>query len=164
MDILYNDILTQIAAKVPEIKWTGWDNGEIDLIDRSYPVPFPNILIDFVQYDPETVGQNVQRGQLLIRIRIAFRIYDDMNSIAPDTSRTAGFNILKLLNSIYIALQGFTASSHYNELERVGQNRERRDDELTVYTMDFITDFRDSHASPSYIEHTAELEIDLQNE
>lgn len=165
MDILYKDILTQLGTAAPEIKWSGWDNGEIDLIDRSYPIPFPNILIDFSQYTPETVGMNVQNGQLLVRIRIALRIYDDMNSIAPKASRTAGFNILKLLNTVYKALQGFTASSHYNELERVSQSREQRDDELTVYTMDFITEFRDSHASPDYNEAPdVTLVVDNSNE
>lgn len=160
MDILYKDILTRIAAQVPAVKWTGWDNGEIDLIEKHYPIPFPNVLIDFSEYTPESVGMNVQVGQLLIRIRIAFRIYDDMNSIAPSTSQSAGFTVIRALNDIYKALQGWTASAHYNELERVAQSRERRDDELTVYTMDFMTNFRDSHATPDYDEKSGvELSI-----
>lgn len=166
MDILYNDILTQIGAQAPDVEWTGWDNGEIDLVEKHYPIPFPNILIDFPDYRPETVGQNVQHGNLRISLRIAFRIYDDMNSIAPEASRSAGFTILKQLNTIYKALQGWAGSGgHYNELERVAQYKEKRDDELTVYIMEFETGFRDSHASPNYVEKEGvDLVVDNTNE
>jgi hypothetical protein len=165
MDILYYGIIKQLKTNVPSLKWIGWDNGEIDLVDSSYPISYPNVLIDFVNFSPETVGGNVQIGDLLIRLRISFRIYDDMNSIAPDTSRTAGLTILKQLNEIYKALQGWSGGEHYNELERVAQNREQRNDELTVYTMDFVTNFRDAHASPDYVEvENVNLEIDNTNE
>lgn len=152
MDILYKDIVTRINSQVAAVKWSGWDNGEIDLVENSYPIPFPCVLIDFPSYRPETVGQNVQNGNLLIRLRIAFRIYNDMQDIAPAASQASGLTILKTLNTIYAALQGWAGSNHYNELERIDQSRQQRDDDLTVYTMDFETGLRDAHASPTYVE------------
>jgi hypothetical protein len=159
MDILYQDLLTRLAAQVPDLRWIDYDQGQIDYPAEHYPIDFPAVLIDFENTEWEDIGQQIQGGDVTITFRVVFRLYEDLNNHTPAASRQEGLNKLQLLNTLHKALQGF-AGVHYNALSRVRQFTEKRDDGLKVVAMQYGTYLTDQHAMTTYTEQKVDnLEV-----
>ena len=144
MDILYQNLLARLDTNVPDLRWIDLDQGQLETMEKSYPVQFPCCLIDFTNIAWQNVGRQLQAGDVTIMFRIAFDIYDDSNNLTPEASRNAGLLKLRLLNTIHHWLQGF-GGAHYNRLNRIATTSEKRADGLKVYDLIYLTNMRDAN-------------------
>ena len=149
MDRIYNDLVTRIKAKVPEILYIDYDAGQIDAPENNLPFVMPATFIDFETADWQTVGgQQVQVADLVVSFRTVFRLWNHTNSTAPTEVRTAALDALKLINKLHKYLQHYTAGNHYNGLDRFVSITERRTDGTKVFIMKYKTNIRDNWAMP----------------
>ena len=153
MDILFKSIATRLEQEVPELRWIDWEQGQIDMnLEKTYPLQFPAVLIDFTNINWSSIKHGVQDGEVTVLIKVVFDIYEDLNNHAPD--RDMALSRLELLKKIHKALHNFAGEilpdnnngfedSHFNRLERTSTSSERRDDGLKVINMLYVTLLRD---------------------
>ncbi len=163
MDVLFSKLVERYKQFVPEVKWIDWDSGQLDNPEYNYPVHFPCILIDFENIEWKNVSQRVQVGNVLVNIRVAFRLWTDTNNLTPDSIFQESMNALKLLNKIHKYTQAFDGE-HFNGLDRIQTVTEKRNDGLKVVNMKYLTNMRDAYAMKDFTETSATPDIQVQFE
>ena len=146
MDILYKNLMEHIKSTVPEIAWIDLDMGQLEVPKENYAIPFPCCLIEFEDYQPQSVGRGVQVGDLIVKVRLAFDYLEETDSLAPEDLRNSGLVKLQLVNKLYDSIQGFSGQ-HFNKLDRFHLLIEKTPDSwLKIITQRFKCNMRDSHA------------------
>jgi len=161
MDVLYKSILKRIEAEIPEVVCIAEDCGQLEFPEKEYPVTFPCVLIDIQSIDWTTLGMGTQTGNTLVRLRLAFDIYEDTHKDAPDMD--TALTRLKLLNKLHKNIHTFEGmilpvpghagqfyDSHFKKLVRTKTVAEKRQDGLRVYAIDYMTNMKDVNAYPDY--------------
>lgn len=156
MNTAYKTILERLTAKVSDLKYIDFDAGQIDDPEGNYPIPFPCCLIRFEDSQPGTVGEGVQEIETMINFRFAMRIIEDMNSLAPASTRSKGLEFMDLLDVAHKYLQGYIGTN-FNALDRQGINQEERSDGLVVFNFQYGTLISDTSAMTVYKEKTLTL-------
>lgn len=173
MDILFESICNRLANQVPELRWIDWEQGQLEIPAEKLPLFFPAVLIDIQDIQWSNVGDQMQVGDVTIQVRLCFDIYEDLYTVdgEPNPTRETALERLKLVNKVYKALQGFEGGiiqdltehgpmhtipppppvfldNHFNKLNRIRTNSERRDDGYKVITTTFACNMRDQNAMP----------------
>lgn len=79
MEQLFNTIQTRIKEGMPELSLIDEDYGQLENMDKAYPVTFPCVLISA----PHTEWKGeapVQQGQCIITTRLCIDCYDDTHT------------------------------------------------------------------------------------
>lgn len=104
MEQLFNDLQQQIASKMPGISLIDEDYGQLEALangEDQYPVTFPCVLIGVPEVKWETLGANLQKGNLVLTIRLVFDCYDDTHYGSSQEQRaTERLRQAKYLNSV----------------------------------------------------------------
>lgn len=129
--------------EVKDIKWIDLNEGQLDKTDRP-AVAFPAVLLD-VTY-PRC--QNHNGGQQIIHCRIELKIaFNELanrtNANAPEDIRDAVFKRYDIIEDVHKVMQWWTAGGKINPLQRESCNKDRRADDIRVYTLVYNTAFID---------------------
>jgi hypothetical protein len=98
-----------LPGATPSINYIDLDYGQLDNPKRA-SVSFPCVLIDFKNWKFDDLGQQSQKAQGQIIIRLAADPYDNTSSITPVTNIESGLSILDIEWQLYCLLQGFRPS------------------------------------------------------
>lgn len=103
MEQLFNDLQKQIAGKMGTgISLIDEDCGQLEALangDDRYPVTFPCVLIGVPEVKWETLGANLQKGTLVLTVRMVFDCYDDTHYGSTQEQQAAKrLHQAKLLN------------------------------------------------------------------
>lgn len=81
MEQLFNDLQRQIAEKTGDwVSLIDEECGQLEAIasgEDRYPVTFPCVLIGVPEVKWETLNARLQKGNLVLTVRLAFDCYDD---------------------------------------------------------------------------------------
>jgi hypothetical protein len=141
-----------IAAKVPEIRYVDRDLGQLEVAD-DYGRPkasLPCLLIDFVDTKFDEIGQHIQVGTPVLRLRLGFAPFTTSNSLVTEDLREKALKFWELENKIYSVVQGFDADGLCQPLTRFREASENREDFLAVRVGFYNTAFQDESAKITY--------------
>lgn len=164
MDILYLSLVNRLQQKISQKLWIDLEAGQLESMDKQYPIQLPAVFIDLQDCTFVTQGQGLQYGDMNISLRVAFDVYKDFHGDSPDV-KTAG-DQLKLLNQIHNALHLFNGNilpasmvepiqyhdNHFTALTRTNFRSEQRADGLRVFSLTYTTTIRDTYAMRTYTE------------
>lgn len=152
---LFLAIQKWLMMKVPELRWIEQDLGQLEMEGRP-SVTFPCVLIDFADWKYEDWGENIQKAEGFVVIRLAVDVWSQTYKLAPDAVKQKGLEFYELEWKIYKALQGWKPAGAgdgvYDYMLRVSSNKEDREDNLSVRTIIFSCGFEDYGAAPTYTE------------
>lgn len=136
INLIYNRL-----KEIKDIKWIDINEGQLESTDRP-PVAFPAVLLDITY--PRC--QNHNRGQQIVFVRVEVKIaFNELssrtNSNAPEVIRNAVFKRYDIIEEIHKALQWWTAEGKINPLQRESCNKDRRADDIRVYTLVYNSAF-----------------------
>ncbi len=150
MKHIYNLIASRLQAKVPEIKWIDFDNGQLDYDEYRVAVDFPAVLINIRYPNCETIGTDgIQQCDVDIELRVVFNLFDETNIAAPLEVRTKALAIYDTLNSIQAALQNWRNDGTTNVFTRKSATQEKRNDGTKVFSIIYNTTYYDNTAYQS---------------
>ncbi|MPM00637.1 hypothetical protein SDC9_46865 [bioreactor metagenome] len=150
LEPLFKAVRDQLKTQVPGLEYIDLDIGQLEQQDENYVVLTPCALIDFNAPEWINTTNRLYVCDVQVSVRIAFRIYEDINSLTPDEVSEAAFDKLRLQEDVYKALSGFWGTFFNSLTLKSGPQQERRDDGYKVYEYVFVTNVRNSLAVPTY--------------
>jgi hypothetical protein len=120
IDQIFPLIADRLATQVPELLWVDLDQDQFANEDQEYAIPYPAALIDFDEATWQDIGEGVQNGDQIIRIRIGMQVLEDTYKLS--TQRVAAMAKLSLVNKVHKALQNWQAEG-FNKLTRISSGR-----------------------------------------
>jgi hypothetical protein len=142
------DIQNRITEKVPAIKYTDEDWGQLDFYAPNMPVQFPCALVDVPQITWSNVAHNGQLGAALVKVKFAQIKLTNTSGKAPTGQKQAAFATFFTLKDINQALNGWTGNDHYSQLIRVSTVRQKRNDGIRLYEVTYSTTCKDYESIP----------------
>jgi len=147
MENLFRDIQARIKTAVPEIKWIDIDENQLEAYGENAPVDYPCVLVGFPNADYSEIGRGQQMAMVRVRLKVAFRMYERLNTVVPElyqASAMAHFAILrKLMHAVHLLS---TSTGHYTPLVRQSWTKEMSVDPK-VYSIDFLCGLKDEAIS-----------------
>jgi hypothetical protein len=131
LEHVFNCIKQRILAKLPEIKDVRIYNGQDVFSDEHVPFQSPSVFIDFSQVDYETIGYQMQQGEVQLKVMLFHE--------AMSLNHLEVFSLNTRLNS-YLNVWGEWGAT----LERVGNDTDTNFDRLYIMNTDFVTTFEES--------------------
>ena len=138
----------QIKDKVPSIRWIDQDLGQLENYDIRPSVSWPCVLIDFTQTSYEQMQQNRQLGNITFTLRLGFDSFSASASTAPQATREKALEYYELEQSLYEAVQGYTADDLMQDCTRISAVTEKREDAYRVRILTFTSMTEDATAMP----------------
>lgn len=146
MKDLFLHVSQQIEAITgAPVRMVDFDLGQLE----QEPMPslsYPAVLISFNAPAYLQLGAGAQQAEVLITLRVAFRVFERTHSKAQSSYRDEGLAHLDTLAAIHAALNGSSADN-IGALTRISMATEARAD-LRVYKMTYVSEYVDCPASP----------------
>jgi len=140
---LFTDLCDLLKKEVPELKYIGWDEGQLNIVGERPPVAFPCCLID-LQYtgcrDLDGINQLVT---CLIMVKIGITPMGESNMNAPEKIREKALSVFDQVGKIHSVIQGETLNDTVSEIARRRAIRTIRKDNIQVYTVTYETTFEE---------------------
>jgi hypothetical protein len=149
MENLYRLIQARIKAKVSEILWIDMDEGQLEAFGENAPVEYPCALIGFPGVDYTNILGLQQCGEVNIKIRVAFRVYEKFNASVPTLLQTQSFAHFVVLKKLMNVLHGYKGGSQYSALIRISWQKEPSVDPK-VYAINFTCMIKDTGIATAY--------------
>lgn len=143
MDIIFKEIRDAILAKVPAIRWVDMNEAQLEAFGQDAPVDYPCVLIDFPEARYSDTGQRQQLAEVVVSVRVAFRVYERFNALVPTSFQSAAFEHLAVIKQLGAALHGLKGEQRSPLVRRtLRKNRESIDPK--VYELSFECVKKDS--------------------
>ena len=113
---IFTDIADKIQNDVPEIAWIDIDEGQFELFDDP-PVDYPCVLIDMPAGVFEDLPSLKQTGDLTITVKVAFSVFENINSEVPSLVKDEALAHFDILQKVMKAIHGME-SEHYGTITR----------------------------------------------
>lgn len=143
MKNIYQAILAQLEAQVPELKWIDLDKGQMNF--ERPPVLFPAALIDIDVVKAQNLNSRRQLCDAAINVKLCFDYGGNTDANTPTQARQDSLGYFDLKEKVYANLQGY-GNAEMNGLERVREFSEPRRDHYKVINIVFTTQYRDHTA------------------
>lgn len=162
MKQLFLDIQNTIQANVSGVKWIDIDEGQLEAFGENAPVDYPCVLVDFPNGNFTEAADALQIGEIQINIKVAFRVYERLNTSVPTALRDQAFRHFNILQSIMQVIHGIEGD-FYSPLTRVSFSKEVNSIDPKVYNITFETAISDNALQPTKQVTTAPVSnIDAQ--
>jgi len=147
MKEIYLAVMARLLAEVPALKWIDLDEGQLDANQSERPsVGFPAALVGIDLTQCETLYGSRQRATATVSVRVAQNPTVSRTSAGANAqARTASLERFDLIEAVAMALQDYGTAA-FNPLSRVRQVKERRQDGILIYRIEFETAFRTGEA------------------
>ena len=124
------------------IRFSDLDKGQLESNTDRPAVAFPCVLIGIELPNTVDIGNDKQKCQARINLRIAFDYTGRTGSNVPTPVQEQSLAYFDLIDAIYKTFQGYFGSG-FTRFSRVSLREERRNDGLKVLTMPIATTFID---------------------
>jgi hypothetical protein len=148
MKELYEAIVTQLEAEVPELKMIDFEMGQLEVLalDQKPALKFPCALIDISYTTCEDESEDTQLVTARANIRLAFECPLPTDNLASEVRRTAALDIFTIVDKVYQYLQGFN-TTEFGAFSRKSQTPDNRFAGIKIINMLFETTFEDQTAT-----------------
>lgn len=136
---IYQDLVTRLNAKVPELLTVRKWNNQFTNEDRENAFRYPACFIGFTSMEWLPTSANTplttnlhqqQRGELIITLYLGFEKYEDESDSWPD--------IEPIIQKVWHWLQGWSGSSeYYNAFNRIQEREDNNHDNVIIWEIDF---------------------------
>jgi len=127
--------------EVTDLQYIGWDFGQLE--QENPPVKYPCALFSIAYVNCKDSVDGEQRVKAVITVRIAFNTtMDRTSSNFSEQAADIALSCLDTVEEVYTKLQSYW-DDEVEQLSRVSQTQERRNDKLTVIAMPFETEFNE---------------------
>lgn len=149
---IFDKTLQRIHTEVPEIKYISHDFGQLeDYSTGRPPVAFPCALIDFQNWNFENMGENSQRAEGEIIIKLGFaRLNDTTNNITQEYWREQAMQDYEIEWNLNNALHGWTPDEKFGYFTRSAATAENRPLNVRIRTLRYRLAFEDYSSKPGY--------------
>lgn len=144
MKTIYTAIMARLKEKVPAIRWTDFDKGQLEASERP-AVAFPCALLTISVTGAKNITDHIQDCSAQLRVRLAFDQQMKTDSATPAEHIEKALEPYDVIADVYAALQGF-GTSHFDTLSRTRQGKENSRHGLFIYTIDLALNFEDETA------------------
>ena len=145
--ILMKKIIDYLRDEIVELKYINIDLGQFDFYEVRPAVAMPCCLVDIVQI-PYDQRQDGQHGNLQIRLRMGFEVFNDTSSLSPDAILESGLNYFDIEQKVFLKMQYWRADGLvFNEFIRLRDANEKIGDGFRVINSDYKASFVDRSAS-----------------
>ncbi len=129
---LYQEIKNKLLSETDVVHCRLY-NSQIDNLEQENTFPFPAVFIEFNElvYSSRSTGGQV--ADCLIRLHVCF-----------ESLATEDLEILTLMDSIQLALQGFGVGGVFSSLNRSFEGQDVNHDIIIVWLMDYETRITDN--------------------
>jgi len=134
---IYNAIKARILDQVQEIKHVLLFNNQFEKDNQEEAFLYPNAFIEFSQLLSTGTTQQVQNVDMNVTIYMGFERYE-----------TESLTIFDTIQSVYIALQGFSGAC-FSGLQRIEEVQDTDHDNVIIWKTIFSTTATDAEAHPS---------------
>ena len=129
------------ALNLPDLAWFDKQYDQFANPEYAFAIPLPCILMEYQQFDWQTVGKNQQRGNGKIRFYIYFENYAD--SFTGTINQDLSLRYFDFAEQVNLALQGFTLPN-MTALLRVTDNKDLSGDMIVTGVVDYGTIITDA--------------------
>lgn len=136
MKVLFEAIQNKLIADVTELRMIDFDLGQLEQQPLP-PLDYPACLIAFGESPFVDLGRLRQQAEVIINIRLAFRVFERTHNIAASQYRAIGLAHLDVVDKVKWALHGLSGDD-FDAMSHTGFNTEPRAD-LRVYGLTFKT-------------------------
>jgi hypothetical protein len=137
--------LTQTVAGIGAIRMVDIDLGQLENSEAP-ALSFPAALVGIQQGDFVSINNLVQEAELLIGVRLAFRVFARTHTLGPGELQQEGLAHLDTLAEVNAALHGLQGN-HFTGVERRSLVTEPRAD-LRIYRLTYSVRYRESLPDP----------------
>ena len=126
---------------LPGLKWFDKQMGQFTTPEMSYAIPLPCILMEYQEFEWETVGKNQQRGNGTIRFYIYFENYAD--AFLGSVNQDLALRFFEFTEQVNLALQGLSLEN-MTPLLRVTDNEDSAEDMIITSQAEYGTIITDA--------------------
>jgi len=148
---------------LPSLKHYDKQMGQFTSPELALMLPLPMVLLQFLDFTWETVGQNMQKGIGIIRVSIYFENY--ANSFTGAINQDTALQFFEFTEAVHKALQGYSING-MAALSRVGDAEDTEQDMIIMSVMDYQTTITDASTDErrNFIDADPELHVEYKKE
>lgn len=135
-----------IYNQLKKIRWVDLDKGQLEYYTTRPAVAFPCSLIKIEITKTETIGNNVQRCNGRITVRLAFDYVGNTAAATPEPIREESLEYFDIAEAVYLVMQG-KGNREVGEFNRSMAVEENRPDGLKVLSIVFTSTWLDKSAA-----------------
>jgi hypothetical protein len=157
------DKVKDLPNNLPDLKHYDKQMGQFTSPELALVLPLPTVLLQFLPFTWETVGQNTQKGTGIIRVTVYFENY--ANSFTGSINQDTALAFFEFTEAVHQALQGYALDS-LAPLSRVGDAEDTEQDMIIMSEMDYQTTIIDSSTDErrNFIDADPELHVEYKKE
>lgn len=126
---------------LPDLKWFDKQMGQFTSGDQFYSLPLPCILMEYGQFNWQTISKNQQKGTGILRFYIYFENYAD--SFNGSVNESLALRYFEFTEQAQMTLQGFSLP-YMAPLERVTDAEDTEQDMIITSMIDYNTTIYDT--------------------
>jgi len=143
MKEIFKTLSDKIKTDVPKVRWFDFDLGQLE--QEQPPVSWPCVLFSIQSGSFEQIASGGQQADLMIGIRLAFKVFERTHSVAT-SFQNVGLQHIDTVEEVHRAFQGLSGTG-FEALSRVGFATEPRAD-LRVYNLVYSCRYIDIPVNP----------------
>lgn len=147
---IYNAIIEEIKTKLTgddAIRYIDHDLGQLETYNATTGKPsvsFPCLLIDFEDFKFDGEGENTQRAEGIVLLRLGFDAITPTNNLTPTIYREKGLSIYDKEWQLHKVLQGWSPGDGFGYFTRERATTEKREDNHKVRAIRYRLSFKDN--------------------
>ena len=140
--------MQRISAQVPEILYIEHDLGQLEGYSNRPTIASPAVLVDFDGWQFEQMGNNTQRAEGDVVIKLAFAQYGQSNNMTEQQWREAALSYYDIEYTLHQALQGWSPLDITGYLNRTSVITQNLPMAVRLRTIRYRLAFEDGYTEP----------------
>lgn len=138
-------LLQHHLSQLPSVKWVDKLFGQVDNLS-NHVIPYPAILIEFGRWEPISMGNNVQKGPLIIRFHLLYENFAQSFEGSHDQELAMAY--FDFVEEVHQALQGLSGTN-FTALQRTGEEEDNDHDVIINTIVEYFTELTDNSSGRS---------------
>lgn len=140
---IYKEISALLMQQVEGLAWVDQDRGQLENIDTSYAIPFPAVVLKFLNGQYTNEGSGMQKGDITLRVKIGYENFADAfdGSVNQDIA-LAYFDFMELVHNVLEGAEG----TYFAECTRVAEGEDEPNGPLLIEWVNYQIKVTDNSA------------------
>jgi hypothetical protein len=132
----------RVQTEVTDIVYIDQDLGQLKSSPRP-PVSWPCLLVDFEDFNFESLAENVQTARGTVVLRLGFAPYSNSSQATPSKYLQQALNYYDIEWQLHKAIQGWAPTDEVGSLIRTSATTQKRADNYRVRELRYSMAFED---------------------
>lgn len=142
---VYTDIIAQLWAKVPSLKWADLWNNQINNEGKELPFDLPSVFLYFKEGKDNELSLGLLEVTATLTVLVVYENYEDHYQSTAQTVNQSALAFFDFKDEVTKALQGFT-TPEIRSMQRKSQRTDASFSNIYIYELDFDLTFYDMSA------------------